>query len=86
MSGPTSKLIERFLQGTESCRIGVLGDFMLDHYIVGDVQRISPEAPVPVLRVTSETYGLGGAGNVAQNLSSLGANVECFGLIVADAQ
>jgi len=51
----------------------VLGDVMLDHYLLGEVGRISPEAPVPVVRVRSERHTAGGAGNVARNLASLGA-------------
>lgn len=51
----------------------VLGDCMLDHYILGEVGRISPEAPVPVVRVRAERHTAGGAGNVARNLAALGA-------------
>ncbi len=50
----------------------VLGDVMLDHYLAGEVERISPEAPVPVLQVESERHLLGGAGNVARNIAALG--------------
>ncbi len=50
----------------------IIGDIMLDHYVVGEVGRISPEAPVPVVRVSSEDYRLGGAGNVARNVVALG--------------
>jgi D-beta-D-heptose 7-phosphate kinase/D-beta-D-heptose 1-phosphate adenosyltransferase len=62
--------IER-LPGT---RILCIGDVMLDHYVYGQVDRVSPEAPVPVLRVERETRTLGGAGNVVRNLHSLGAH------------
>lgn len=51
----------------------VLGDCMLDHYIMGEVGRISPEAPVPVVKVRAERHTAGGAGNVARNLAALGA-------------
>jgi len=51
----------------------VIGDCMLDHYLLGDVGRISPEAPVPVVRVRSERHLAGGAGNVARNIAALGA-------------
>lgn len=51
----------------------VLGDLMCDHYLLGAVGRISPEAPVPVVRVRSERHTAGGAGNVARNLAALGA-------------
>lgn len=62
----------------------VAGDIMLDHYISGDVARISPEAPVPVLCVKSDKYVLGGAGNVAMNLRGLGVCVKIFGRIGDD--
>ncbi|HPI92258.1 MAG TPA: D-glycero-beta-D-manno-heptose-7-phosphate kinase [Deltaproteobacteria bacterium] len=55
--------------------IMVIGDLMLDEYIWGKVERISPEAPVPVVEVSSELFKLGGSGNVANNLLSLGAGV-----------
>ncbi len=60
--------------------IMVIGDLMLDHYIWGKVERISPEAPVPVVEVHEEKYKLGGAGNVANNLLSLGASVIMSGV------
>lgn len=61
-------------------KIMVLGDIMLDHYIWGRVERISPEAPVPVLDVKKEEYRLGGAANVALNIKSLGAEVCLVGV------
>ena len=61
-------------------RVLVIGDLMLDHYVMGDVQRVSPEAPVPVVSVESDLYGAGGAGNVAANLASLGAAVTVIGV------
>ena len=64
--------------------IFLVGDFMLDKYIVGDVERISPEAPVPIVKVTNEFATLGGAGNVARNLRAIGTNVRCVGLIGHD--
>jgi D-beta-D-heptose 7-phosphate kinase/D-beta-D-heptose 1-phosphate adenosyltransferase len=54
-------------------RVAVVGDVMLDRFVYGDVDRISPEAPIPVLRITRESAMLGGAGNVARNLSAIGA-------------
>jgi rfaE bifunctional protein kinase chain/domain len=57
-------------------RIVVIGDAMLDVYLRGDVQRISPEAPVPVVRVTERKLALGGAANVAQNITAIGARCE----------
>src|SRR5688572_13096754 len=65
-------------------RILVLGDMMLDEFIWGKVLRISPEAPVPVVEVARETYHLGGAGNVAANISALGANPVPIGLVGDD--
>ena len=53
----------------------VIGDFMIDHYLWGKSDRISPEAPVPVVEITKEEDRLGGAGNVVNNLISLGADV-----------
>lgn len=65
------KLISNF----NRINILVIGDIMLDKYIQGSVSRISPEAPVPVVKVEKTEYRIGGAGNVAANLTSLGCNV-----------
>ncbi|GFK95360.1 D-beta-D-heptose 7-phosphate kinase [Fundidesulfovibrio magnetotacticus] len=65
-------------------RVLVVGDVMLDHYLVGDAARISPEAPVPVVRVARERRALGGAGNVARNLSALDASVTLLGVTGED--
>jgi D-beta-D-heptose 7-phosphate kinase/D-beta-D-heptose 1-phosphate adenosyltransferase len=65
-------------------RILVVGDLMLDQFIRGGVSRISPEAPVPVVQVRAESFVLGGAGNVAHNLSALGARVEVVGVVGED--
>jgi D-beta-D-heptose 7-phosphate kinase/D-beta-D-heptose 1-phosphate adenosyltransferase len=62
----------------------VLGDFMIDHYLWGNCERISPEAPVQVVDIAKETTVLGGAGNVVNNLNSLGANVSVAGVIGDD--
>jgi len=66
-------------------RIVVFGDLMLDRYLWGRVERISPEAPVPVVAIDRETFSLGGAANVAHNLASLGAAPRLVGLIGDDA-
>jgi D-beta-D-heptose 7-phosphate kinase/D-beta-D-heptose 1-phosphate adenosyltransferase len=66
-------------------RVLVVGDVMLDRYWHGDAGRISPEAPVPVVRVTHDEARPGGAANVALNLSSLGAEVTCAGLVGHDS-
>src|SRR5436190_1645128 len=65
-------------------RILVFGDLMLDRYLWGRVDRISPEAPVPVVEVERETMALGGAGNVAANLRSLGAEPVLVSVVGAD--
>lgn len=61
-------------------RVLVLGDLMLDHFLTGRVERISPEAPVPVVLFDGEEYRLGGAANVAHNLAALGAAVDVAGV------
>jgi len=66
-------------------RVLVVGDVMVDRFIVGTVTRISPEAPVPVVRFQSEHSRLGGAANVAHNLAALGAHVTLVGMVGADA-
>lgn len=62
----------------------VIGDVMLDKYIIGNVHRISPEAPVPVVLVSTEEYRIGGCGNVAHNLSNLAIDTTLFSVIGAD--
>src|SRR5579872_4718802 len=64
-----------------SIKAGVIGDIMLDTYLWGHVERISPEAPVPVVSLDRREYRIGGAGNVALNLASLGARVATFSVI-----
>ncbi len=61
------------VQAMKGRRIVVVGDIMLDHFLWGDVHRISPEAPVPIVHVQRESYHPGGCGNVAANLAALGA-------------
>jgi D-beta-D-heptose 7-phosphate kinase/D-beta-D-heptose 1-phosphate adenosyltransferase len=68
-----------------SPKILVVGDFMLDAYLYGDAVRISPEAPVPVLKVAKTEYRCGGAGSVAANLAALGATAYCLGVIGDDS-
>jgi D-beta-D-heptose 7-phosphate kinase / D-beta-D-heptose 1-phosphate adenosyltransferase len=79
--------MENFLnsiQGFARCRIAVIGDLMLDDYLWGHIERISPEAPVPILNVKRHDSTLGGAGNVAENLRALGAQVMAFGVVGCD--
>ena len=65
--------MDQMKQRLQRARVLVVGDAMLDRYLYGSVDRISPEAPVPVVRVTREEERLGGAANVALNIKSLGA-------------
>ena len=76
-----ANLVRRF----SGARVLVAGDLMLDHFVWGDVERISPEAPVPVLHVNREEYRLGGAANVMSNIRALGGGVAACGVIGADA-
>lgn len=72
------------LQSAATRRVAVVGDAMLDVYLRGDVERISPEAPVPVVRVRDRRYALGGAGNVAQNVRAVGAGCDLVAAIGDD--
>ncbi|GAB6059899.1 D-glycero-beta-D-manno-heptose-7-phosphate kinase [Desulfonatronum parangueonense] len=65
-------------------KVVIVGDVMLDEYIFGSVERISPEAPVPVVCVENEEFRLGGAGNVAKNITALGGQVQLFGFLGQD--
>ena len=76
--------LRQALENIEEPSILVIGDLMLDHYSWGEVDRISPEAPIPVMRVLREEQRLGGAGNVAINLSTLGADVSVCGVTGKD--
>ena len=75
------EIVER---GFHSRRVLVIGDLLLDRYLWGAVERISPEAPVPVVRVDHKTHAAGGAANVAVNLSALGCAVSVAGVVGAD--
>ena len=66
------------------CRILCIGDIMLDHYVYGKVDRFSPEAPIPVLTNQKEEFLLGGVGNVARNLSDLGAKCTLMSIVGTD--
>jgi D-beta-D-heptose 7-phosphate kinase/D-beta-D-heptose 1-phosphate adenosyltransferase len=72
--------------GHAPARVLVVGDLMLDRYLWGDVDRISPEAPVPVVRVTRNTERLGGSANVAANLAGLGLEAALAGHVGIDAE
>ncbi|MDW7711222.1 MAG: D-glycero-beta-D-manno-heptose-7-phosphate kinase [Deferrisomatales bacterium] len=77
--------LERLEARSVPVRVAVLGDVMLDQFLYGAVERISPEAPVPVVEVDREVFRLGGAANVVHNLRALGAAVELFGVVGRDA-
>jgi rfaE bifunctional protein kinase chain/domain len=66
-------------------RVVILGDLIIDQYIWGNVSRISPEAPIPVVEVIRESFSLGGAANVANNLRALGASVDICGVVGDDS-
>lgn len=65
-------------------KVAVVGDIMLDDYLIGTVERISPEAPVPVVLIKEEKFVLGGAGNVVNNLATLGVKTYCYGIVGDD--
>jgi rfaE bifunctional protein kinase chain/domain len=79
-----SDRLELLLSSARGRRIAVLGDVMLDVYLAGSANRISPEAPVPVVNVEDERFELGGAANVAANVVGLGATCDLIGAIGAD--
>lgn len=72
------------INGIRAARVGIVGDIMLDRYWFGDVHRISPEAPVPVVHVQKHEDRLGGAANVARNVASLGAKAAIMGVVGDD--
>jgi D-beta-D-heptose 7-phosphate kinase / D-beta-D-heptose 1-phosphate adenosyltransferase len=72
-------------EGFRAAKVLVVGDVMLDEYVIGAVSRISPEAPVPVLDVRSRYFSAGGAANVAMNIASLGATVYLAGIVGKDS-
>lgn len=73
----------RLVDSLAGVRVLCVGDVMLDHFVYGEVERVSPEAPIPVLAIERETRTLGGAGNVLQDLDALGAQA-CFVSVVGD--
>ena len=77
---------ERLLELIEALtqEVGVVGDLMVDHYIFGSVERISPEAPIPVVNRKRDEYRPGGAANVAANMRALGARPHLFGVLGDD--
>ena len=67
-------------------RILVVGDIILDRYLFGECNRISPEAPVPIVNITEEVLKLGGAGNVARNAAHLGSDITLLGVVGNDKE
>ena len=78
--------LEEILKQFKKQRILVVGDLMLDRFVWGKVSRISPEAPVPIVKMERESFSPGGAGNVAANITSLGAGAKIIGVIGDDSE
>ena len=78
------QVFDYFANAVGQSKVTVIGDVMLDKYYLGEVKRISPEAPVPITRVLEQKNVLGGAGNVAHNLSQLGCQVQLIGVVGQD--
>ena len=85
MDGMTGERAADLLASARKVRVLVVGDLMLDRYVTGSVERISPEAPVPVVRVEQESAAAGGAANVAANVAALGAACRIVGCVGRDA-
>lgn len=78
--------LDKVFEGFPGMPVAVVGDLMLDTYVWGQVDRISPEAPVPVVRVQNTDHRIGGAGNVALNMAALGAEVHLVGMVGRDEE
>jgi rfaE bifunctional protein kinase chain/domain len=78
--------LTELLEAGAGTRIAIIGDAMLDVYLRGDVDRISPEAPVPVVRIRDKELALGGAANVAQNVAAIGAECDLVCAVGEDAE
>jgi len=78
--------LQALLERARGRSVLIVGDLMLDHFVIGRVDRISPEAPVPVVQFDHESFRLGGAANVANNVAALGGIVEIAGLVGNDAE
>ncbi|HSA62204.1 MAG TPA: D-glycero-beta-D-manno-heptose-7-phosphate kinase [Nitrospiraceae bacterium] len=81
---PSPKVLRQHIERFPQASVLVVGDLILDHYVMGRVSRISPEAPVPVVHVESESLRLGGAANVFNNILALGGKADLCGVIGAD--
>ena len=84
MTDISVKRIKEILKNIQKQRLLIVGDVMLDQYLWGSIERISPEAPVPVVDISSDSARLGGAANVANNIQSLGATSILIGVIGQD--
>ena len=84
MTTPAGKLFAQFSDAVRKSRVLVVGDIMLDRYWFGDVERISPEAPVPVVKIARTDERPGGAANVARNAAAIGAQVTLIGVVGDD--
>jgi rfaE bifunctional protein kinase chain/domain len=82
---PSSRRLDTLVRRFPDVRVLVVGDVMLDRFVWGRVERISPEAPVPVLHFTREDARPGGAGNVVSNVRALGGRAACSGIVGDDA-
>ncbi|MDH5641555.1 MAG: PfkB family carbohydrate kinase, partial [Nitrospira sp.] len=82
--GEQPRALRQYVQRFPQASVLVVGDLILDHYVMGKVSRISPEAPVPVVHVESESLRLGGAANVFNNILALGGKADLCGVIGAD--
>ncbi len=80
----SARKFKEYIQRFSRARILVVGDLILDHYVWGKVHRVSPEAPVPIVHVDSESYRMGGAANVYHNILTLGGQAELCGVVGAD--
>ena len=85
MQQVSGRRLARLVGSFPRLRLLVVGDFMLDQFVFGQVSRISPEAPVPVVRMTGEEFRAGGAGNVVSNVRAMGGRVVASGVIGRDA-
>jgi D-beta-D-heptose 7-phosphate kinase/D-beta-D-heptose 1-phosphate adenosyltransferase len=86
MTLPDAGIVETLGEGFASTSLAIVGDLMMDHYFFGEVSRISPEAPVPVVRLVREERRPGGCGNVACNVVGLGARAALCGMIGPDPE
>src|SRR5215475_9347120 len=87
--GPSSgqrSCLSVLVQRLAGVRVLVVGDIMLDRFIYGNISRISPEAPIPVLRCERTEFTLGGAGNVVRNLIAIGARPSFAGVVGEDSE